>query len=132
MQTGPPGFDRFSETCYKYGIIKTMLTVTQIKKPQTSYAIASYHALNCVVHLIQQANIPERRACLDQLLRYDAVRVCLDVSVMFNFSEVSLLKVYHSRNCTRHHNYLACITDTFFAEITHCVFTDTLQRPLCA
>lgn len=80
----PPGqvkFDSFGEAAFEAGIVKTMLTITQNTRPEKECSIAAYQALDSISHLIRTGNIAERGEVLDQLLKFNAVDICLDVSV---------------------------------------------------
>lgn len=57
-----------------------MMTLTQLSRPTMPCTIAAYHALDSMVFMIRTANTAERRDILEQLLEYDVIEVCLDVS----------------------------------------------------
>lgn len=73
-------FDSFGEAAFESGIVATMLTLTQDTHLTQGYATASYQALSSIINLMRTGTTEERYLLLDECLKHDVVRICLDVS----------------------------------------------------
>lgn len=60
-----------------------MVAVMQMKKSQIIYAKAAYCAQYIHYALILQGTDQEKTACIDQLVKLDMIRICLDVGVAY-------------------------------------------------
>ncbi|EGO03466.1 hypothetical protein SERLA73DRAFT_45690 [Serpula lacrymans var. lacrymans S7.3] len=77
---GVPGLSTLGKACLASGIVRTMLTITKqkVKCPSREHHIAGHHALDSLVQFLQTGTLPERRSILEEMVRYDAVNICLE------------------------------------------------------
>lgn len=74
---GHMGFDSFGEAAFESGIVPAMLKVTQDPRTDPGHGLASYSALDSMIHLMRTGTADERRALLKELLANDVVEICI-------------------------------------------------------
>ncbi|KAH7910958.1 hypothetical protein BJ138DRAFT_1151737 [Hygrophoropsis aurantiaca] len=80
-RTGELGYSTFGQRCIDAGLVKAMLTLTTLSPyaigaPKERY-ISQYRALEAVTDLMLSGDLTQRKALLDQMLKYDIVGICL-------------------------------------------------------
>ncbi|KAJ6616435.1 hypothetical protein B0H10DRAFT_2036985 [Mycena sp. CBHHK59/15] len=81
MDQRPEGqvkLDFFGEIALKSGIAKTMMRMALVDRPGTDADLAAYYGFETIWCMIRTANVTERRALVQDLIKENAVQIALD------------------------------------------------------
>jgi len=82
---GHMGFNTFEEAAFESGIVKTMMTITQITRLGQWPALSGFFALQSMWHLTKTGTSDERRALIKELMENNALEIILDVCALLPY-----------------------------------------------